>query len=277
MGSEGSQAVASEPRHRRLKNGGPFDNRVEVYMAEAETGEGSGGAPGGSAQLEPPAGVAPPRARWDPTVDPGRGRFPCCVCWSPIHPITWLYPFIGHMGVADSDGTTYDFAGGIHVGRMAFGPPTRYVQLDPAQALPKGGGGGGGEADGWDAVVGTAVSHYDGTQRYDFCTNNCHSFVAEVLNRMAYGGRDSWTMLHVGAWLVLLGSFTGVVGALASLGPPAVVIVGCTLLFGPGFLWFWLLSSLCIIALFATLVATGSAAPRAAKYARVADEPATNP
>lgn len=27
-----------------------------------------------------------------------------CILWSPLPVITWIFPFIGHMGVADSQG-----------------------------------------------------------------------------------------------------------------------------------------------------------------------------
>lgn len=31
-------------------------------------------------------------------------RFPHCIVWTPLPPITWLLPFIGHMGIADKHG-----------------------------------------------------------------------------------------------------------------------------------------------------------------------------
>jgi hypothetical protein len=34
-----------------------------------------------------------------------------CVLWSPLPPITWLIPVIGHLGIADSNGTASDFQG----------------------------------------------------------------------------------------------------------------------------------------------------------------------
>jgi len=253
MNPESSAEVVLERRYRRVPNG----DRPEMAVASDVAGMPA---------AQPPEGPA-----WDATVDPARGRFPCCLCWSPIHPITWLFPFIGHMGVADSDGITYDFAGGINVGRMAFGPPTRYVQLDPRRALPRGADSPHG---GWDEGLRAGVAHYEATQRYDFCTNNCHSFAADILNRAKYAGKDGWTMLHLGAWVVLLGSFTGVGGVVASLGPPVIVLAGCALFFGPTFLWFWLGSSAAILAIFAALVTTGAAAPKAAQYMRAGADPA---
>eukprot|EP00968_Pinguiococcus_pyrenoidosus_P000237 scaffold13_cov241-Pinguiococcus_pyrenoidosus.AAC.10 len=38
------------------------------------------------------------------SVRPEQNRFPFCVCWSPLPPLTWICPLIGHMGIADSSG-----------------------------------------------------------------------------------------------------------------------------------------------------------------------------
>ena len=53
--------------------------------------------------------------------------YPYSIVWTPIPIITWVLPFVGHMGVCSSDGTIHDFAGPyyISVGNLAFGSPTR--------------------------------------------------------------------------------------------------------------------------------------------------------
>ena len=38
------------------------------------------------------------------------------ILWSPLPPITWLIPFIGHMGIANSKGIANDFQGPYTVG-----------------------------------------------------------------------------------------------------------------------------------------------------------------
>jgi Protein of unknown function (DUF778). len=56
-----------------------------------------------------------------------------CILWSPLPPITWFLPFIGHMGIADSNGVASDFQGSFYVGergRMAFGEPTRALRMN---------------------------------------------------------------------------------------------------------------------------------------------------
>jgi hypothetical protein len=115
--------------------------------------------------------------------------------WSPLPIITWFLPFIGHTGIATSDGIVvrlknyyqniiisvhikYDFAGpySIGVGRMAFGAPTRYIQLDPSKCYFKN----------WDSCVDQGSEIYKG-RMHNICCDNCHSHVAQCLNLMGYG------------------------------------------------------------------------------------------
>ena len=55
----------------------------------------------------------------------GIDRYPFAIVWTPIHPISWFLPFVGHMGVCDSNGICFDFTGDICVDQLAFGRPTR--------------------------------------------------------------------------------------------------------------------------------------------------------
>lgn len=89
-------------------------------------------------------------------------RYPFCLVWTPIPLITWLFPFIGHMGIATSQGVIRDFAGNslkfnlfcemsfllagpyfVSEDLMGFGWPTRYVQLDVSKV----------EEGSWDDAV----------------------------------------------------------------------------------------------------------------------------
>ena len=58
------------------------------------------------------------------------------------------------MGIADSKGVIYDFQAPYTVGadHMAFGRPTRYVQLDP-QRVADASAGNGDVVAAWDAAV----------------------------------------------------------------------------------------------------------------------------
>lgn len=44
-------------------------------------------------------------------IDYDSHRYPFCIVWTPIPLLTWLFPFIGHMGIATSQGIIRDFAG----------------------------------------------------------------------------------------------------------------------------------------------------------------------
>ena len=95
-------------------------------------------------------------------VEPRLNSYPFCIVWTPIPLLTWLLPFVGHMGIADSKGVTYDFAGpyDISEGDFAFGTPLKYIQMDPA--LAAGGDAGTPRGAVWDAAVRDANAVYRG-------------------------------------------------------------------------------------------------------------------
>lgn len=70
-----------------------------------------------------------------------------CVCMC-----SFVFPRPGHMGIADSRGVIYDFAGPYTIGEdhMAFGRPTRYLQLDPGRC----------KGERWDEAVARASETY---------------------------------------------------------------------------------------------------------------------
>lgn len=65
-------------------------------------------------------------------IDPRRARFPFCIVWTPLPVISWLVPFIGHIGICREDGVILDFAGPnfVCVDNFAFGAVARYIQID---------------------------------------------------------------------------------------------------------------------------------------------------
>ena len=65
-------------------------------------------------------------------IDPKRARFPCCIVWTPLPFISWLIPFIGHVGICREDGVILDFAGPhfVSVDNFSFGAVARYIQLN---------------------------------------------------------------------------------------------------------------------------------------------------
>jgi len=68
-------------------------------------------------------------------IDPKKARFPCCIVWTPLPIVSWLAPYIGHVGICREDGAVLDFAGSNFVGvdNFSYGAVARYLQLDREQ------------------------------------------------------------------------------------------------------------------------------------------------
>lgn len=68
-------------------------------------------------------------------IDPAKDKFPCCLVWTPLPVVSWLAPFIGHVGICQEDGVILDFSGSnfVNVDSFAFGAVARYLQLDRKQ------------------------------------------------------------------------------------------------------------------------------------------------
>lgn len=133
-------------------------------------------------------------------IDPSKSRFPHCIVWTPIPCLTWLFPIIGHMGIAMTSGVIRDFAGPYFVSEddMAFGQPTKYWQLDISQL--KGG------KDTWDKAVFDASEEYKEHMHNLFC-DNCHSHVALALNLMHYNGSSNWNMFKLAFLMLIYGKY----------------------------------------------------------------------
>eukprot|EP01041_Mallomonas_annulata_P000820 gene820-1596_t len=144
------------------------------------------------------------------SISPSKNRFPYCIVWSPLPPITWIFPFIGHMGVCNSNGVIHDFAGPytIGVGQFAFGAPTRYLVLDPSKC----------SSISWDDALEEGCEIYS-HRMHNICCDNCHSHVAKCLNIMGYENYSKYDMFVLGAWVFFYGSFTGIGGVLKTFVP----------------------------------------------------------
>jgi len=147
-----------------------------------------------------------------------------CILWSPLHPITALLPFIGHMGIADSRGVAHDFRGPYFVGTdgssplpdMAFGPPTRYLKMDIGELA--------GGADRWDEAILEADEIYKG-RMHNICCDNCHSHVARALNIIEHEGRHDWNMVKLCFLIFFKGSFVNYKGAILCQFAPFLVLL----------------------------------------------------
>ncbi|KAF4722593.1 hypothetical protein FOZ63_030691 [Perkinsus olseni] len=127
-------------------------------------------------------------------VDLSRDRFPYCVVWTPLPVLSWLVPFIGHVGICDSEGRVHDFAGPycVSVGAMAFARPMRFMPMYPTE----------GEREGWDEAIQEGDSIFQQRLHNLFC-NNCHHHVVECLNHLRYGGTRDWNQFSL-CWLLLI-------------------------------------------------------------------------
>ncbi|VDK32610.1 unnamed protein product [Taenia asiatica] len=157
----------------------------------------------------------------DGQIDQRTHRFPHCIVWTPLPIITWLFPLIGHVGIANSKGVIYDFAGPYYISEdnMAFGWPTRYLQLNMESV---------GGAENWDRAVHEANTEFKGRMvstlcpfspgifplilqlyLHNLCCNNCYSHVSFALNEMGYGGSTSWNMYSFGLMMAFRSKFLG--------------------------------------------------------------------
>eukprot|EP00033_Pygsuia_biforma_P001219 GCRY01001382.1.p1 GENE.GCRY01001382.1~~GCRY01001382.1.p1 ORF type:complete len:192 (+),score=5.94 GCRY01001382.1:144-719(+) len=133
-----------------------------------------------------------------PQICPSQDLFPYCVVWTPIPLLTWLLPFIGHVGVCSSKGLIHDYAGSftVSVNNMAFGKPTRYFKLKQKNIRTK---------VEYDSALSETATEFE-QRTYNFFSNNCHDFVCVILNRLYYSGRR-WGIFLLGATLFFCGSF----------------------------------------------------------------------
>lgn len=144
-----------------------------------------------------------------------------CILWSPLPPITFILPFIGHMGISDSNGIASDFQGPYNVGdqgRMAFGSPTRALKAD-ITSLPGG-------AEQWDSAIRHANGVYRG-RMHNICCDNCHSHVACALNRMdiKISGVSKFNMVKLCFLVFFRARFLSFKGFLSQFLPFIVVVL----------------------------------------------------
>eukprot|EP00536_Pseudo-nitzschia_multiseries_P003943 jgi/Psemu1/253076/estExt_Genewise1Plus.C_630039 len=164
---------------------------------------------------------------------PNDHDFSFTILWSPIHPITAIFPFIGHMGIADSRGHAHDFQGPYYVGtdgsrpipRMAFGRPTRYLKMTTSTGELPGG------PEQWDEAILRADAIYRHRMHNLFC-DNCHSHVARALNIMEYQGRHDWNMVRLCFLVFFKGTFVNSQSWVAQFAPFLVFVLVVLLLSG---------------------------------------------
>ncbi|KMS95586.1 hypothetical protein BVRB_007020 [Beta vulgaris subsp. vulgaris] len=169
-------------------------------------------------------------------IDLEKSKFPCCLVWTPLPVVSWLAPFIGHVGICREDGSILDFSGSnlVNVDNFAFGAVARYYQLDRRQCcLPPNLSRHiceqryihheFGTAISWDDALGLSMRHYE-NKSYNLFTCNCHSFGANCLNRLCYGGSMSWNMINIAALVLYKGQWVDGMSVLRSFLPFVAVL-----------------------------------------------------
>lgn len=155
-------------------------------------------------------------------IDMARERYPFCVVWTPIPVLSWFLPFIGHVGVCDSLGRIHDFEGTRHIGveTMLFGDPVKYWDLSPRlfpymfTSEARLGEPPSPELENrfmtdvarYDLALRGTTTHFRACEPYNFVTNNCHSYVARVLEMAGYG-QGEWSMASVCFMIALRGRY----------------------------------------------------------------------
>jgi len=125
--------------------------------------------------------------------DPSRDYYPLCIVWSPIPCLTWIFPFIGHLGIAASDGIINDFAGSYYIHKSksntAFGVITKYWKINPSKIRRLA--DSADEVDAWDRAIEKSSKDFE-HKTHNLILNNCHAHVAEVLDSLELYGFKNW-------------------------------------------------------------------------------------
>ncbi|KAI7731112.1 hypothetical protein M8C21_011348 [Ambrosia artemisiifolia] len=186
----------------------------------------------------------------DTQIDPSRARFPCCIVWTPLPVVSWLLPFVGHMGIAREDGVILDFAGPnfVCVDNFTFGSVARYVQINKEKfsmnkseeeySLAESGRNQNQNQNQstWDSALRKSTQEYQ-HRTYNILTCNCHSFVAHNLNRMEFEG-GGWNVVNVAALILLRGRWIRTASMIQTYAPFVIIFLAGITFGGVHFLSF---------------------------------------
>ncbi|GLT82702.1 hypothetical protein SLE2022_010600 [Rubroshorea leprosula] len=196
-------------------------------------------------------------------IVPQRARFPCCIVWSPLPVISWFIPFIGHIGICREDGVILDFAGPnfVCVDNFTFGAVARYIQINKdkeCRVSPHPSAfkdeelymqdDCGREALTWDDALRKGTQEFQ-HRSYNLFTCNCHSFVANNLNRMGFRS-GGWNVVNLAVLIFLKGQWVNKASVLRSFLPFVIVSGTGLMLGGTTFLTFLVFFALLLVGWF---------------------------
>ncbi|CAG9311265.1 unnamed protein product [Blepharisma stoltei] len=146
-------------------------------------------------------------------IDKPNDKFSCSIVWTPLPLISALFPFIGHAGICASDGTIHNYAGSfyVQVGKMIFGAPTKYVKLKVENLIE------------WDSHINLGDEKYKG-EKYNFLANNCHDYVAFILNSNNFQGIH-WNSTKLCCLFISKGRYVSCISFVKTYAQFAVVII----------------------------------------------------
>jgi len=144
-----------------------------------------------------------------------------CIVWSPIPLISWILPFVGHLGISLSEGEIQDFGGPYYINRSyrrtAFGSVSKYYKATPSDLRRME-----NPMQDWDSSVQKASTKYEGMMHNLFC-NNCHDHVAAALNPIQFRGYSHWNTLLLILFMMKSSSYVSF-GRFLQTYLPAIVI-----------------------------------------------------
>ncbi|XP_022885712.1 protein RTE1-HOMOLOG [Olea europaea var. sylvestris] len=176
-------------------------------------------------------------------IDPRRSRFPCCIVWTPLPVLSWFLPCIGHIGICREDGVILDFAGPnfVCVDNFSFGAPTRFVQISKEKCFTIANSAVhdsndeieridlGRDIVTWDDALRKSTQEYQ-HHSYNIFTCNCHSFVANGLNRLKFQA-GGWNVVNLAVFIFLKGQWVSK-AAIVRTYLPFIIVLALGLTFG---------------------------------------------
>ncbi|ELR24148.1 uncharacterized protein ACA1_375950 [Acanthamoeba castellanii str. Neff] len=128
------------------------------------------------------------------------GPYRMCIVWCPIPVLTWMCPWVGHLGMSTSTGLLHDFAGPYtintgHVKRLTRGGGLLWCQevwgASPEEAAQK-----------WDDAVEAASAEY-ANRMHNLLWDNCHSHVGYALNSLRFKRSTRWNTVTLILFMML--------------------------------------------------------------------------
>ncbi|PRP82585.1 hypothetical protein PROFUN_04890 [Planoprotostelium fungivorum] len=174
------------------------------------------------------------------TPEPGRDHYPMCIVFTPLPLLSWLIPFIGHLGIGTTEGVINDFGGSYYIHKhktaTVFGSVTKYYPIKSTQLKrPQDTEQSVYEVidlslsslilyQMYDAAVERASCDFQ-DQEHNIIMNNCHAHVASALNELQFEGFTHWNTLFLIIYMILFGRFVSFNRFLKSYALATIIVI----------------------------------------------------